>query len=88
MGKVLVNGFAEQDYEPDYGSITLTVESVNDSVTEAVTTTTAESERLVAGLSGLGIRTESITVFNDRSDKPNKWEKASGYCNSIIQLNL
>jgi len=21
MGKVLVNGFAEQDYEPDYGSI-------------------------------------------------------------------
>jgi len=29
MGKVLVNGFAEQDYEPDYGSITLTVESVS-----------------------------------------------------------
>ena len=63
----------------------MTVESVNDSVTEAVTTTTAESERLVAGLSGLGIRTESITVFNDRSDKPNKWEKASGYsaCKSL-----
>ena len=79
MGKVLVNGFAEQDYEPDYGKVTLTVESVNDSVTKAVTTTAEEFERLVAGLSDLGIKTKSITVFNDRSDKPNKWEKTSGY---------
>ena len=85
MGKVLVNGFAEHDYEPDYGSITLTVESVNDSVTEAMTTTTAEFERLVASLYELGIRTESITVFNDRSDKPNKREKANRYsaCKSL-----
>ena len=70
MGKVLVSGHAEQELAPDYGKITLTVNTEGKTAAKATASTMEEFENLIARLVEQGFKPENMVISNDVSSKP------------------
>lgn len=70
MGKVLVSGHAEQDLAPDYGEITLTVDTEGKTAAKATASTMEEFEKLIARLAEQGFKPETMVITKDGSSKP------------------
>ncbi len=70
MGKVLVSGHAEQELAPDYGVITLTVDTEGKTAAKATASTMQEFENLIARLAEQGFKPETMAISEDESRKP------------------
>lgn len=70
MGKVLVSGHAEQELAPDYGEITLTVDTTGKTAAKATASTMEEFEKLIARLAEQGFKPETMVITEDGSSKP------------------
>lgn len=66
MGKIMVVGTAEREYEPDRCKVSFEIETRAKSAAEASKLSSEECERLLAELEKLGIEIRSVVISSDR----------------------